>query len=370
MKFFFISLFLVFSYFDKIFIYSLYIYKIDDYFFIDLDSRTGIIDFNSNISYINFSNKSSILIENNNRSFLDGDLIIYELKKGVQISINNITVTQYNGYYDKNASIYRNDLITFLIGLGNGSEFFKENYTLNKINDKKYEILFDKPLDKKDNIVSINFKNNKINCEKINLIINTYSILNIETNITINLGKNNITFIELFYFWYSEYLYQILYSFDGNNSTYYINKNNFKSLDRIGFKINDSILYFSSFELFNILKDSNENYTISFKFNYDDFNFINLGMEFFSKFKIFNINYKENIIYLDSNSYFLNYSKYKNSFITIKKEDLNNITNEKSLPGNKYFPFIIICQIISLILIVISFIWIKKDDKNKSNKFI
>ena len=60
MKFFFISLFLVFSYFDKIFIYSLYIYKIDDYFFIDLDSRTGIIDFNSNISYLNFLNEYSI----------------------------------------------------------------------------------------------------------------------------------------------------------------------------------------------------------------------------------------------------------------------------------------------------------------------
>ena len=84
MKFFFISFFLVFSYFDKIFIYSLYIYKIDDYFFYNLDSRTGIIDFNSNISYINFSNKSSILIENNNRSFLDGDLIIYELKREVK----------------------------------------------------------------------------------------------------------------------------------------------------------------------------------------------------------------------------------------------------------------------------------------------
>jgi hypothetical protein len=134
--------------------------------------------FNLNISYLNFINDSTNLDENNS-SFLDGDLIINNLKKWKNISINNNTVTQYNGYYNKTISNYKNDSITFLIGLGNGSEFFNESYTLNKIENNKYEIKFDKPFDKTDKIVSINFKNNKINTENINLIINTYSIINI-----------------------------------------------------------------------------------------------------------------------------------------------------------------------------------------------
>ena len=365
MKFIFISFFLVLSFFEKIFIYSLNANLFGEYFFCNLDSRTGVIDFNSNISYLNFLNESSINNENN--TFLDGDIIIDNLKKVNQISINNITVTQYNGNYKKNISKYKNDSISFLIGLGKGSEFFKENYTLNKIDDNKYEILFDKPLDKKDNIVSINFKNNKINCEKINIIINTYSILNIETNITINLGKNNITFNEPFYSWYNAFIDKVLNEVAGDNSSYSINKNNFKSLDRIGLKIDNSILYFSTFELFDILQDNNQNYNISFKFYNDNYNLINLGIEFFSKFKIFNINYKENKIYLDSDSYFLNYSKYKNSFKTINKEELHEIINDNSLPGDKYFILILIIQIISFILIIISYLWIGKDEINKSN---
>ena len=113
--------------------------------------------FNLNISYLNFINDSTNLDENNS-SFLDGDLIINNLKKGKNISINNFTVTQYNGYYNKTISNYKNDSITFLIRLGNGSEIFNESYTLNKIDNNKYEIKFDKPLDKTDKIVSINFK--------------------------------------------------------------------------------------------------------------------------------------------------------------------------------------------------------------------
>ena len=113
--------------------------------------------FNLNISYLNFINDSTNLDENNS-SFLDGDLIINNLKKGKNISINNITVAQYNGYYNKTISNYKNGSITFLIVLGYGSEIFNESYTLNKIDNNKHEIKFDKPLDKTDKIVSINFK--------------------------------------------------------------------------------------------------------------------------------------------------------------------------------------------------------------------
>lgn len=365
MKFIFIPFFFVFSYFEKIFIYSLNVYLMGEYFFCSLDSRIGIIDFNSNISYLNFINDSTQLDENNS-TFLDEDLIINNLKKVKNISINNITVTQYNGSYNKIMSNYKNDSITFLIGLGNGSEFFNESYTLNKIENNKYEIKFDKLIDKTDKIVSINFKNNKINTENINLIINTYSIINIEPNITINLGKNNINFNEIFYSWYNLLLKKNLKSIDENDTLFQINQNNFKSLDRIGLKIDNSIFYFSTFELFDILDEKDQNYNITFKFNNNDLNFmINLGINFFSKFKIFNINYKENKIYLDSNSYFLNYSKYKNSFKRIKIDELNKIIDEKSLVGNKFFILILIFQIISVVIIILAFVFIGKDNDNK-----
>ena len=65
MKFIFIPFFFVFSYFEKIFIYSLNVYLMGEYFFCSLDSRIGIIDFNSNISYLNFINDSTKLDENN-----------------------------------------------------------------------------------------------------------------------------------------------------------------------------------------------------------------------------------------------------------------------------------------------------------------
>lgn len=366
MKYFFIPFFLVILCLSTIFTKNLQVQKVGEYFHLIINSTcVGIIDFSSNISYIQFKKDVSVT---NKENFLDGEMVIViNSKGGNKTNFFNlgINVIETIGIYNISSSQYKNNSIKFLIGLGMGSEFYNKSYSLNKINNDIYNLSFD--TNPPQDIDNFNFNENKT-LTNIQLFINTYSVLNIHLNITFSLTKNKFFFINEFYEWYTKLI----------NKTFSINSQNFfhiketylASLDRIGLKINNSIYYFSINELFKVSKnEKNKEYDLNIDFiRSNDFNII-LGMEFFLKYDYFYINYIDKKIYLGGKSHYLNYSKYKNSIILINNyNELNNYIIDKDKAGQRYFILIFFSQLISLGIIVFFYFQIKLNNKKSFKK--
>ena len=365
MKYFFIPFFLVILCLTTIFTKNLQVQKVGEYFHLLINSTyIGIIDFSSNISYIQFKKD---VHDTNEENFLDGEMVILRNSKGEKKNFFNLgfNVTENIGIYDISSSQYKNDSLKFLIGLGMGSEFYNKSYSLNMINNDIYNLSFD--TNPPQDIDNFNFNENKT-LTNIQLFINTYSVLNIHLNITFSLTKNKFFFINEFYEWYTKLI----------NKTFSINSQNFfhiketylAGLDRIGLKINNSIYYFSVNELFKVSKnEKNKEYDLNIDFNRsNDFNII-LGMEFFLKYDYFYINYIDKKIYLGGKSHYLNYSKYKNSIIIINDyNELNNFIIDKDKPGQRYFILIFFSQLISLGIIVFFYFLIKWNNKKSFQK--
>lgn len=357
MKYFFISLFFGILNFQNLLTKCLKIQKIGEYFYLTINSSYGIIDFSTNISFIKFINNSNSDIT----KFIDGDIIISNIKineKKVFFD-TNLTITERNGTFESNSTYY-NNTIKFLIGLGKGSEFYNNSYTIKKTNISDiYELLFD--INPPQNIPSFNFFENK-NLKDVNLFINGYSILKVQPNITLSMNKNKISFSNPFYKWYLDLMNK---KFQNKENNFYIKESFLKSLDKIGLKIDDSIYYFSTKEIFNIeKKNDTDEYNLSFKFEKKNDLKFSLGITFFLKYDIFCIDYSNTTkIYLGGESYYLNYSKLKNSIITIQDfQQLNNYIEDKNQPGQKYF-IIFIIQILSLLIIGFSYFFFR-DDKS------